>query len=185
MRTVLLVEGDSDRIAVETLAGRRDQDLTEVRIVDLRGVTNASKAMAELGPPGLNLNLSGLCDVGEERFFRGGLERAGLGPVSDLAALERLGFFVCVADLEDELIRSLGPGEVIRILDEEGDLRGFRVFQNQPFQRDRTVEQQLHRFIGTTAGRKAKYARTLVEGLDLARVPRPLGALLDYVAQAA
>ena len=182
MQTVLLVEGDSDRIAVEALAGRRVQDLSGVRIVDLRGVTNASKAMAEFGPPGLGSRLVGLCDIGEQRFFRGGLERAGLGPVPDLAAMENLGFFVCDADLEDELLRALGEVESLRILEDEGDLRAFRVFQNQPFQRGRTVQQQLHRFIGTTAGRKAKYARALVEGLDLNRVPRPLAALLDCVS---
>ena len=184
MQTVLLVEGDSDRIAVETLAGRRAQDLSGVRIVDLRGVTNASKAMARFGPNGLGDRLAGLCDIGEERFFRGGLERAGFGPVPDLAAMESLGFFVCDADLEDELLRALGEDGALRILDQEGDLRAFRLFQNQPFQRDRTIQQQLHRFIGTTAGRKAEYARAMVEGLDLGRVPRPLGALLDSVAQA-
>jgi hypothetical protein len=76
-------------------------------------------------------------------------------------------------------------GEVERILDEQGDLRAFRVFQNQPFQRDRLTEHQLHRFFGTTAGRKAQYARALVEGLDLGRLPRPLESVLDYVTQAA
>ena len=185
MQTVLLVEGDSDRIALETLADRRDQDLRALRIVDLHGVTNASKAMAEFGPGGLGHTLAGLCDIGEERFFRGGLERAGFGAVPDLGAMERLGFFVCYTDLEDELIRSLGAREVVRILDLEDDLRAFRVFQNQPFQRERPIEVQLHRFIGTTSGRKAKYARALVEGLDPARIPRPLAALLDCVAQAA
>jgi hypothetical protein len=183
MQTVLLVEGDSDRIAVETLAGRRGQDLDGVRIVDLRGVTNASKAMTEFGPSGQGLRLVGLCDIGEERFFRGGLERAGFGSVADLDTMEGLGFFVCNADLEDELIRCLGETETIRILEQEGDLRAFRVFQNQPFQRDRTAQRQLHRFIGTTSGRKAQYARALVEGLDLRRVPRPLEALLDLVGE--
>lgn len=185
MQTVLLVEGDSDRLAVETLAGRRQQDLGGVRIVDLRGVTNASKAMAKFGPKGLDYRLAGLCDIGEERFFRGGLERAGLGPVPGLAAMESLGFFVCDADLEDELLRALGEDGALRVVERVGDLRAFRVFQNQPFQRDRTIQQQLHRFIGTTAGRKAQYARALVDGLDLGRVPRPLEALLDALAQAA
>jgi hypothetical protein len=165
MQTVVLVEGASDAIAIATLARRRNQDLAGVRIVSLDGVTNASKAMAEFGPSGQNLRMAGLCDAGEERFFRGGLERAGLGPVATREELERLGFFVCVADLEDELIRSLGV--------------------NQPFQRDRSPEQQLHRFFGTTSARKAQYARALVDGLDLARVPRPLEALLDRLTQAA
>jgi hypothetical protein len=97
--------------------------------------------------------------------------------------MERLGFFVCVADLEDELIRALGVAVLERILNREGDLKAFRVFQNQPHQRDRTTEQQLRRFLGTTSGRKAQYARALVDGLDDSRIPRPLEALLDYVAE--
>ena len=185
MQTVLLVEGASDRIAIETLARRRSQDLTEIRIVSLDGVTNASKAIAEFGPRGRGLRLAGLCDAGEERYIRGGLERAGLGPVATREGMERLGFFVCVADLEDELIRSLGTPAVEDVLAKEGDLAAFRVFQNQPFQRDRPIDRQLHRFFGTIAGRKAQYALALVEALDLGRVPRPLEALLDFVAQAA
>ncbi len=185
MQTVLLVEGASDRIAIETLARRRNQDLTETLIVSLDGVTNASKAIAQFGPGGQDARMAGLCDVGEERYIRGGLERAGLGPVATRDDMERLGFFVCVADLEDELIRSLGISAATDVLAGEGDLPGFRIFQNQPFQRDRTAEQQLHRFLGTTSGRKAQYARALVEGLELHRVPRPLASLLDFVAQAA
>ena len=185
MQTVLLVEGASDRIAIETLARRRSQDLTETLVVSLDGVTNASKAIAKWGPRGRDVRMAGLCDVGEERYIRGGLERVGLGPILTRDDMERLGFFVCVADLEDELIRRLGTAAVEDVLAAEGDLPGFRVFQNQPFQRDRTAEQQLHRYLGTTSGRKAQYARALVEGLDFARVPRPLESVLDFVAQAA
>jgi|SRR5476651_1568255 len=184
MQTVLLVEGASDRIAIETLARRRNQDLTETLVVSLDGVTNASKAIAEFGPRGQDVRMAGLCDVGEERYIRGGLERAGLGPILTRDDMERLGFFVCVTDLEDELIRSLGTPAVTDVLAQEGDLQGFRVFQNQPFQRGRTAEQQLHRFFGTTSGRKAQYARALVERLELRQVPRPLVSLLDFVAQA-
>lgn len=185
MQTVLLVEGDSDARAIETLAQRRGQSLRNVELFSLGGVTNAGKAMVEFGPRGRALRMAGLCDVGEERFFRSGLERAGFEPVPSREAMELLGFFVCVADLEDELLRALGVPRVLQILELEGDLAGFRVFQNQPFQRPRTAEQQLHRFLGTTSGRKSQYARALVEGLDPAFVPRPLSAVLGFVAQAA
>ena len=184
MQTVLLVEGESDRIAIETLAERRGQNLADIRVVSLGGATNASKAMADFGPRGQNLRMAGLCDAGEERFFRSGLDRAGLGSVASREASERLGFFVCVADLEDELIRVLGVPRVEDVLEQQGDLAGFRVFQNQPFQRERATDTQLHRFLGTTAGRKAQYARALVEALDLTAVPRPLAAVLDFATQA-
>jgi hypothetical protein len=56
--------------------------------------------------------------------------------------------------------------------------------QRQPAQRGRTVEAQLRRFMGTHSGRKLKYARLLVEALDLDAVPRPLdGVLAHAVAQ--
>ncbi|HEY1531136.1 MAG TPA: TOPRIM nucleotidyl transferase/hydrolase domain-containing protein [Galbitalea sp.] len=181
MQTVLLVEGNSDRIAIESLARRRGQDLDGVRVVSLGGVTNASKAIAEFGPAGANLRLAGLCDIGEERYFRGALERAGIVAGPGRADLEELGFFVCVRDLEDELIRSLEVEGTERVLEREGDLAAFRVFQNQPFHRGRAPEQQLHRFFGTIGGRKARYAEALTAGVELERAPGPLVGVLDFV----
>lgn len=94
------------------------------------------------------------------------------------AGLTFSAFYVCEADLEDELIRALGADSVQQVVEEQGELRSFRTFQKQPAQRERTVEQQLRRFLGTHSGRKAQYARALVEHLDPARVPRPLELLL-------
>jgi hypothetical protein len=181
MQTVLLVEGASDRIALETLAERRAQSLAAVSIVALDGITNAGKAIAEYGPLGRNDRIAGLCDIKEERYFARALERAGFGSGLSRAQLEALGFFVCDTDLEAELIRSLGVARVEEILGTEGDLTAFRVFQNQPFQRQRPAEDQLHRFFGTIAGRKARYAEALVGAIDLDRAPRPLVAVLDFV----
>ncbi len=97
--------------------------------------------------------------------------------------MESLGFYVCIADLEDELIRALGPPGVERVLAAEKDLARFRVFQNQPAQRGRPVERQLRRFLSTTSGRKARYASALVHALSTepSRVPRPLEHLLACV----
>ncbi|MDJ1131206.1 ATP-dependent endonuclease [Streptomyces iconiensis] len=183
VRTVVLVEGVSDQVAFETLAARRGRALGEegVSVVPLGGATSIGRYLALLGPGGLNVGTAGLCDAEEERFFRRALERNGSGPLATRADLERLGFFVCVADLEDELIRCLGPGTVCDVLGEEGDLRAFRTFQKQLAQRERTVEQQLRRFLGTTRGRKAHYARSLVEALGPAEAPTPLERLLAYL----
>ncbi len=85
--------------------------------------------------------------------------------------MERLGFFVCVADLEDELIRALGTDEVERIFDAEGELPSFRRFQRQPAQRERTTHQQLHRSIGARSGRKERYGALLAGAVPLDRVP--------------
>ncbi|MFD3442431.1 ATP-dependent endonuclease, partial [Streptomyces sp. NPDC058685] len=121
------------------------------------------------------------CDAGEADFFQHSLEAAGVGTVRSREEMEQLGFYVCVADLEDELIRALGADEVQEVVEAQGELRSFRIFQKQPAQRERTVERQLLRFMGTHAGRKAHYARSLVEVLGPEQVPRPLDRLLAAI----
>lgn len=185
VRTVVLVEGSSDQAALEALATRYGRDLGAegVAVVPLGGATNIGHFLDVCGPPGLGLPLAGLCDIGEERHFRRHLERVGLGSGSGLtqAGLEPLGFHVCVADLEDELIRALGAEGVQQVIEARGEMRLFRTFQGQPAQRERPVEHQLRRFMGTHSGRKALYAQALVAHLDLERVPRPLERLLTHV----
>jgi hypothetical protein len=95
--------------------------------------------------------------------------------------MEALGFHVCVADLEDELIRALGAARVEQVVAEHGDLRAFRTLQKQPTWQGRTTHEQLRRFMGSGGRRKIRYARLLVEALDLTRVPRPLDGVLAHV----
>ncbi|MFC9501132.1 TOPRIM nucleotidyl transferase/hydrolase domain-containing protein [Streptomyces sp. NPDC056982] len=183
VRKVVLVEGESDLVAVEALARRRGRSLDEegVAVLPLGGAMSIGRFLAVCGPDGLDVTVAGLCDAGEEHYFRSVLERTGPRPHLTHADMEQLGFYVCVADLEDELIRGLGADTVQEVLDVEGDLRSFRTFQKQPAQRERGVERQLRRFMGTHSGRKAQYARSLVERLDLDQVPRPLDRLLAHV----
>ncbi|MFI8992474.1 TOPRIM nucleotidyl transferase/hydrolase domain-containing protein [Streptomyces sp. NPDC053542] len=183
VRTVVLVEGSSDQAALETLATRygRDLDGEGVAVVPLGGATSIGRFLDVCGPPGLGLPLAGLCDIGEERHFRRHLERVGLGSGLTHAGLETLGFHVCVADLEDELIRAHGADGVQQVIEAQGETRPFHIFQGQPAQRERPVEHQLRRFMGTHSGRKALYAQALVAHLDLDRVPQPLERLLEYV----
>jgi Overcoming lysogenization defect protein-like, TOPRIM domain len=180
---VILVEGLSDQAAVGTLAARRGRDLdTEgVFVVPMGGATNIGHFLDLFGPRGLGVALAGLCDEGEEGDVRRGLARAGLNPGPARADAERLGFYVCVADLEDEMIRSLGAARVEQLIEAEGELTPFRTFCRQPAQRNRSLEQQLRRFMGTRSGRKLHYARVLASSLDLARVPRPLDRVLAHV----
>jgi len=182
-RTVVLVEGISDQLALEALAGRRGRNLDAegISIVPIRGATNIGSFMDRFGPRGFDVRLAGLCDAAEEGAFRRGLDRAGLGSNLTRADMERLGFYVCVADLEDELIRSLGAAAVEQFVDAQGELGSFRTFQKQPAWRGRTKEEQLRRFIGTYSGRKIRYAPLLVDALDLTQVPRPLDGVLAHV----
>ena len=105
----------------------------------------------------------------EEGDFRRALERAGLGSNLSRGDMDALGFYVCVADLEDELIRALGAASVEEILDAQGELGSFRTLQRQPAWQGRATKEQLRRFMGSGAGRKIRYARLLVDALDLTR----------------
>lgn len=171
VRTAVLLEGPSDLAAVETLAARHGRDLPAEGVCALAmgGAMSVGRYAHLLGPPGLGLRLVGLCDEGEQRFYDRGLERA---------RAPRQGFFVCVTDLEDELIRALGVPRVEEIVEAEGDLPAWQIFTRQPAQQGRLPEQQLRRFLGTKRGRKIRYGRLLVEALDPGQVPAPLDRLL-------
>ena len=177
---VVLVEGISDQAALEALARRRDRDLAAegIRIVSMGGATNVRTFLEHYGPHGEDVRLAGLCDAGEAGHVRRRLADAGLGAAPGPDGMEALGFHVCVADLEDELIRAVGAQRVERVVEAAGELASFRIFQDQPAQRERRPEAQLRRFMGTRKGRKPRYARLLVDALDLTRVPRPLDRVL-------
>ena len=144
---MIVVEGESDRIALETLARRLG---LAVEVVAIGGAHAVGR---HAGP-----SVVGLCDKGEEAIFRRALEHV----------------FVCDVDLEDELIRALGSDRVEEVLAANGDLGKFRTLQKQAVWRDRPARDQLRRWIGSGARRKTRYAKLLVEALDLDRVPDPL-----------
>ena len=182
-RSVVLVEGISDRRAVGALARRRGRDLVAegIEIAAIGGAQAIRASLERFGPHGLDLRLAGLCDAGEERHFARALEGAGVGSGLTRADMESLGFYVCVADLEDELIRVLGTARVEEIVEREGDLGSFRTLQKQPEWRGRPTHDQLLRFMGSGGSRKIRYASLLVDALDLDRVPRPLDLVLAHV----
>jgi hypothetical protein len=186
-QAVVLVEGVSDQLALEALATRRGHDLNArgISIVAMGGATNIGSFLKRFGPQGLGLRLAGLCDAHEQGDFQRGLERAGLGANLTRTEMERLGFYVCVADLEDELIRALGAALVEHVVEAQGEREAFRTFQHQPEWRGRTTEEQLRRFFGTKGGRKIQSAAVLVGALDLNRVPRPLDRVLEDIVNSA
>lgn len=165
---VVLVEGISDQIAVEAAAVHLGRDLGAERIVVLPigGAHAIRRVAAELGG---RVPLVGLCDVAEEAMFRNAL--AGAHPLQ-----------VCVADLEDELLRAVGTEEAEALFAAQRDLGAFRSLRSQPAWRGRPVHAQMRRFLGSGASRKSRYARLLVE-TAIARdaLPRPLAAVLAAV----
>lgn len=170
LRGVLLVEGTSDRRAVEALARRRGRDLEAegVAVVPMGGYGALPRFLGRYR----DLRVAGLYDAGEERHFLRALR------CDDSGELERAGFYACTRDLEDELTRAVGPDGMERVLAEQDELRAFRTYQKQPAHRDRPLEEQLHGFMWN---RKQRYAVLLVEALDLERVPRPLDRVLAHV----
>ena len=183
VRAVVLVEGISDRVAVETLAERRGRNLDAegVSVVSIGGAQAIGTFLTRFGPRGLDLRLVGLCDAAEVGDFRRGLARAGLGSDLTRVEMERLGFYVCEADLEDELIRALGAPAVEQVVEAQEELGSFRTLQKQAAWRGRPTEDQLRRFMGSGGRRKIRYARLLVEALEPAQVPRPLDLVLTHV----
>jgi len=177
---VVLVEGISDQIAVETLAARRGLDLGAAGVVILPsgGAHAIARYLMQFGPSGTGLRLAGLCDAGEENTVQRGLSRAGIGAPTTRADMERLGFYVCVEDLEDELIRAIDAARVEALIDSQGDLGSFRSLQRQPEWRARPAVAQLRRFMGSGSTRKIRYARVLALAVDLDRLPHPLEAVL-------
>jgi hypothetical protein len=181
---VVLVEGISDQIAVETAAAVRGRALEaeHVVVVPIGGAHAIGRTLASLAVLAPGARRAGLCDRNEAETFRRALVAAGVGSPRTRADMERLGFHVCVQDLEDELIRAVGASEVEALLDRQGDLGALRSLQSQPAWRGREPAAQLRRFLGSGAHRKLRYARLLVE-LAAARsaLPRPLDALLAAV----
>lgn len=182
-RAVLLVEGVSDQIAVETLATRCGRDLaTEgVAVIPVGGAHGFARLLRRFGPEGSAARLGGLYDAGEENVVRRGLAAAGVGSPCSRADLEHLGFHVCVRDLEEELLRAAGTALVEALLGAHGDLGSFRTLQRQPAWRGRDEQAQLRRFLGAGSARKLRYARLLVDAIELDRIPKPLDAVLAAI----
>jgi hypothetical protein len=167
-RAVVLVEGESDRIALETLAARFGRDLAAegVEVIAIGGAQAIARALHGV----TGVRVAGLYDVAEERAVLRGLERAGVG--AD-------GFFACDPDLEGELVRALGPDRMLELVEARGQLGAFTTYRKQPAQRAKPLEAQLH---GWLHNWKIRYAAPLVDALDPSSVPRPLEQVLAYTA---
>ena len=164
MTGVVLVEGITDRIALEAVAAKLGRDLAGegVEIVPIGGAQAIRRAYSAYAQE----RVVGLCDAGEERWFR-----RILGDATH----------VCVRDLEDELVRALGPARVEEILAEQGDLETFRNFQNQPHWRNRAVDAQLRRWLQASDNRGKRYPPLFVDALEPDEIPPPLAGVLAHV----
>jgi len=163
VRAVVLVEGITDRIALEAVAAKlgRDLEAEGVEVVPIGGAQAIRRAFAEHEGD----RVVGLCDAPEEHWFR-----RVLGDAT----------YVCVENLEDELIRALGAARVEEIATAQGDLETFRNFQNQPAWRGRSTESQLLRWMHN-GNRHQRYPPLLIEALEPEQIPLPLAGVLEHV----
>jgi len=179
-KALVLVEGISDQIAIETAALRLGRDLaTEgVVVMPAGGAGSIAALAARFGPMGAGLPLAGLCDAAEVPWLCRTVVKAKIGIALDRPGLEALNFFVCDRDLEDELIRAVGPPQVEALFQAQGDIDAFRTLQRQAQWRDAALTDQMRRFLGAGAGRKPRYAALLTRAVALDRMPAPLVTLL-------
>jgi hypothetical protein len=177
-KTLVLVEGDSDAAAVRALAKLIGCDLAlhHIQVCSADGVTNFSRVLSDFLRSSPGAQFCGMYDVADERYVRRALADLG-APIAANENLESFGFFACVADLEDELIRAIGTDGVEHVIEVQGELSSFRRFQAMPQYRNAPVQQQLRRFLGTRATRKIRSAQRLVEALQVPQLPRPLAQL--------
>jgi hypothetical protein len=160
----------------------RDLEVERVVVVPIGGAHAIGRSLTRLGPLGPHVRLAALCDLHEEGIVRRGLGTTRFGSYRASAGVDHLGLYVCVEDLEDELIRAVGTAAVEALFDSQGDLGAFRSMQSQPAWRGRELSEQMRRFLGSGGRRKLRYARLLVEaavGCDA--LPQPLNALLTDV----
>ncbi len=175
-RRVVLVEGYSDRLVILGLAQRlgRDLDAEGVSVLSLEGGSGIAAHLALLGKAGLAVEVLGLCDEDKEANWILEVSKAGI-PVTDRATLTAAGFFVCVKDLEQEFIRSLGLEAVQALIAAEGEAQVFARFATQPAQATAALDEQLRRFLH---GASVRWAVPLADAIDLKAIPGPLNDLL-------
>jgi hypothetical protein len=154
---VIAVEGTSDKAVLERISRRLGRDLVAegITIKAIGGAHAIRRFVAELGS---DVAVRGLCDENEEHLFRRVLDDV----------------YVCVPDIEGELIRALGVERMLEIVDRDS----FETLQRQPAQRGRPVELQLHRWLRSISGRYHRYLPILVDALDADREPAPLERVL-------
>jgi hypothetical protein len=158
--TVIAVEGVSDKTVLELIAQRLGRDGLE--IVAIGGAHAIRRFVAGLGS---EVGVRGLCDENEAWLFRRAL------PADQV--------FVCTPDLEGELIRAVGTERMLELADSS-----FRTLQQQPAQRGRPVDAQLHRWLRSINERSKRLLPVLAElAVELDRVPQPLEAVLGNASQ--
>jgi hypothetical protein len=154
---VIAVEGVSDQVVLERIARRLGRDLAAEGI-EIHAIGGAHAIRRFVAGRASDVTVRGLCDESEQQLFRRVLDDV----------------YVCVPDLEGELIRALGVERTLELVDQQS----FSLMQLQPEQRGRPIELQLHRWLRSSSSRYHRYLPVLTDALDLDRLPTPLAGVL-------
>ena len=117
--TIILVEGESDRVAVEILGARLG--LVTPPVLAIGGSKGARRTADEHAQE----RLLGLVDMAQRHDFERVLDTV----------------FICDPDLEAEFVRALGVRGVESVIEGQRELESFRRLQLQPAQRSQSPEQ--------------------------------------------
>ena len=179
-----MLEGASDVAAVRAASERAGLGLGDagVRLIDMGGATNVRRHLVEAARASTSPRVLGMCDIKEGAFFVRALRELECD-VSSVDDLPRWGFQLCDRDLEDELMRALGPDGVRRVLDGLRLSGRFATFTRQPAWAARDFHEQARRFAGVASGRKEVMAAALAAALDPQALPSPLRQLLDDLSR--
>lgn len=179
-RAAILVEGDSDRFAIEAVARKkgRNLDADGISVVVMQGAGGIRPFLTLLGPSGLGVRLAGLCDANEVPQWSNALQTQGLIAAPGTTALEAAGFFVNDPDLEAVLIGAVGLQRVENLIASQADADAFERYRQQPAHAAKTRREQVHGFLHS-GGRQVVYAPLLVALLELPALPHSLGSVVD------
>ncbi len=89
VRTIVLVEGVTDELALRLAARRLGRNLKAegVSVVPIHGAHAVGRFLRQLATEQPGAKVAGLYDAGEEEVIRVALERAGYGPNLDRSQL--------------------------------------------------------------------------------------------------
>ncbi len=183
-RSVLLVEGESDYIAVTkaaTLLGHR-LDAKGVAVLQTGGEGTLRTFVRLFGKNGLDLDIAGLVDADAEAALTQELERESYGQGIDRLTLESVGFWICDSDLEAELIQAVGISQTEALITAEGEDQSYAAFAQDPRYSRLSDQERLEAFL-SKRGRKVRYAPLLIDRLTSGTLPRPLVEALNHVCQ--
>ncbi len=179
-RVAILVEGPSDRLALQFAAEQLgvDLDARSVSLVELQGADVFETLRSLLGPSGLQVELRGMCDADRERRWTDVIYGPGVYN-GDRNQLAQDGIFVADPDLEGALVDSLGETQVEGVITAEGEKPALDLYRQQPDKRNLPSRDQILGFL-KSKDRKVRFAPLLVQAVPTGQLPDVLkGVLAD------